>query len=200
MFVHAIRFAAPDPGLVKETFETWGREVAPGAAGWLGSTAGITPDGTFVRVARWESAEAFTANAERPETKAWSERADATPTGAPDVFPCPVTYQRLEGCSDDAGFVQVIIGRTGDAEALLALERDFESAASSFPPAVMGSVLGVTADGRFVETVYFTSEAEARVFERSERPAELRALFDKLQTLTSDATYHDLANPWLVSP
>jgi len=54
-------------------------------------------------------------------------------------------------------------------------------------------------DGAFVETVYFTSEAEARQAERIAPPPEMaQAMQDS--TMMGDMTYLDLHHPWLVSP
>jgi hypothetical protein len=40
-------------------------------AGWLGSTAGLTGDGQFVALARFESEEAARRNSVRPEQDQW---------------------------------------------------------------------------------------------------------------------------------
>jgi hypothetical protein len=53
--------------------------------------------------------------------------------------------------------------------------------------------------GDFTQTVYFTSEEEARAFER-EHPAESDPLLAEVFGLMSELRYHDLRSPWLQSP
>ena len=64
--------------------DEWVRELAPGADGWLGSTAGVTEDGTLVALARFESEEAAQRNSDRPEQGAWWERMAALFTSEPE--------------------------------------------------------------------------------------------------------------------
>src|SRR5262249_50539115 len=45
MFVQVIRGQATDPQELRSAFDTWYQQCAPGARGWLGSTAGVTDDG-----------------------------------------------------------------------------------------------------------------------------------------------------------
>lgn len=47
--------------------DEWREKLAPGAEGWLGGTYGVTDDGEFVAVVRFESREAATKNSARPE-------------------------------------------------------------------------------------------------------------------------------------
>lgn len=58
MFVQVIEGRVRDLEGLRRQFDTWMSELAPGADGYLGSTAGVAPDGTFVAVARFESQEA----------------------------------------------------------------------------------------------------------------------------------------------
>ncbi len=66
MFVQVFQGPVSDPAKVKETLDRWVAELAPGADGWLGSTAGVTDDGTFVGLARFDSEEAARRNSDRP--------------------------------------------------------------------------------------------------------------------------------------
>ncbi|MGE5763508.1 MAG: hypothetical protein ACM3ZF_06425, partial [Mycobacterium leprae] len=56
---------------MRAAFERWVEELAPGAAGWLGSTAGVTDDGRFIGLARFESEQAARRNSDRPEQGRW---------------------------------------------------------------------------------------------------------------------------------
>jgi hypothetical protein len=40
VFVQVIRGQVTDAGKVREALDRWAKELAPGATGWLGSTAG----------------------------------------------------------------------------------------------------------------------------------------------------------------
>ena len=51
--------------------DLWVRDLAPDAAGWLGSTGGVTADGRAVAIVRFESAKAARANSDRPEQSDW---------------------------------------------------------------------------------------------------------------------------------
>ena len=53
MFVQVIQGNVSDAAAVRARFERWRAELAPGADGWLGSTAGVTDDGRLVVVARF---------------------------------------------------------------------------------------------------------------------------------------------------
>ena len=83
MFVQVIQGAVSDAQRVRDHMETWTRDLAPGATGWLGSTAGVTADGQGVAVVRFESEEAARANSDRPEQGAWWEGMAALYTGDP---------------------------------------------------------------------------------------------------------------------
>ena len=67
-------------------------------------------------------------------------------------------------------FVQIIEGRTSDAEALAARGRTWESTAGKGAVGFLGVTSGVTADGRAVTIVRFESEAAALA--NAERPEQ----------------------------
>jgi hypothetical protein len=71
MFVQVIQGQVADAGPVREAFDRWARELAPGATGWLGSTAGVTDDGRLIALARFESEDAARRNSGRPEQDRW---------------------------------------------------------------------------------------------------------------------------------
>jgi len=58
VFVQVITGKVTDAAAVRARFDRWLEELAPGAKGWLGSTAGVTDDGRVVVLARFESEEA----------------------------------------------------------------------------------------------------------------------------------------------
>ncbi len=54
-------------------------------------------------------------------------------------------------------------------------------------------------DGGFTETVYFTSEADAREGERKALPADAKAHFDEWLGLVGGLRSIDLPDPWFWS-
>ena len=67
MFVQVIRGQVTDREQVHAALDRWSQQLAAGAPGWLGSTAGVTGDGRFIALARFESEEAARRNSARPE-------------------------------------------------------------------------------------------------------------------------------------
>jgi len=108
MFVQVITGKTSNAAQVRAAMDRWVEELAPGAEGWLGSTAGVTEDGRLVALARFESAEAAQRNSERPEQDQWwADTAqlldgDATFRNSVNVMP------DLRGNPDEASFVQIM--------------------------------------------------------------------------------------------
>jgi hypothetical protein len=65
-------------------------------------------------------------------------------------------------------------------------------------PEIIGATVALHGDGAFVQTVYFTSEEEARAHENMP-PPEMAQAMQADQSLMDDVTYLDLHQPWLVS-
>src|SRR5579859_6592271 len=96
--------------------DSWRRDLEPTAEGFLGGTYGITDDGEFVGVVRFDSREAAERNAARPEQGAWWADTEKCFTGEVTFHDCDEISLMLDGGSDDAGFVQVIQGKITDAD------------------------------------------------------------------------------------
>ena len=67
MFIQVIQGMCTDESMLRQHMDRWREELAPGAQGWLGGTYGMTDDGQFVAVVRFESREAAARNSLRPE-------------------------------------------------------------------------------------------------------------------------------------
>ncbi|WP_329521925.1 hypothetical protein [Spirillospora sp. NBC_01491] len=203
MFVQIIQGGlAADRAELKEALDRWERELESSAEGWLGTTAGVTDDGTFIGIVRFASVEAARRNSERPEQHRWWTETSKLFRGEVTFHDCTDVDLMMDGGSDDAGFVQVIQGRIRDLEGLRAYLRDMdEQALRGFRPDIIGSITAYHADGGFTEAAYFTSEAEAREGERSQPPQEMRDEMDKMMAFyEGEWTYLDLREPWLSSP
>ncbi len=199
MFIQVLKAKAKDREQVRSHLQSWRSEVG-GAEGWLGGTFGFTDDDTFIGVVRFESRDAAMRNSDRPEQTAWAEQSAALMDGPVEFLDYDETLTFLDGGSDDAGFVQVIQGRTDDTGAFRTLFDD-TSALRDRRPDVIGGTVGIASDGSFTQTVAFTDEASAREGEKnadmSDVPPEVA---EAMRTLMDGAEFYDLRDVWFESP
>ena len=200
MFVQVINAHVSDAAAVKALGERWYAELAPGATGWLGSTAGVTADGELVLLARFESADAAQRNSDRPEQGEWWSEAEQHFTDEPTFRNYDDVIEVGGGGSDDAGFVQVMFGKTSDPAREREITKEFDPVGTGFRPDILGGIACIDDDGTFTQAFYFTSEAEARAGEKEEVPEAMRESFEESMSRTSDLRYLDLTDPWLYSP
>jgi hypothetical protein len=201
MFVQVIQGQVADAGEVRAALDRWAAEVAPGSIGWLGSTAGVTEDGRFIALARFESEDAARRNSDRPEQDRWWAETSQLFSGEATFKDSSDVTVDLVGEPDEAGFVQVMQGRGTDTDRARELMSDDSSAWADFRPEILGSVAVGHEGGAYTMAVYFTSEAEAREGERREPPPELRAQMEEMAALNlGEPEYFDLKQPWLYSP
>jgi hypothetical protein len=201
MFVQVIRGHVSDADQVRAALDQWMRDLAPGATGWLGSTAGVTEDGRFIALVRFESADAARRNSDRPEQDRWW-------TEISKLFTSEVTFRDstdvtvdVNGDPDNAGFVQFMEGRGTDPDRAKELMSQNPQEWAAFRPDVIGSVAVGHEGGAYTMAMYFTSEAEAREGERKEPPPELAAQMAEMNTLSiGEPQFFDLKQPWLYSP
>ena len=201
MFVQVIQGRVSDKAQARAALDRWQQELSPGATGWLGSTAGVTEDGQFIALARFEDEAAARRNSNRPEQdRWWSETAklfdgEATFRDSSDVV------VDLAGDPDQAGFVQVIQGRTSDPARARELMSDDSDAWATFRPDIVGSVGASHEGGAYTMALYFTNEAEAREGEKKDVPPELQAQMEEMNKLeVGEPTFFDLKDPWLYTP
>jgi hypothetical protein len=200
MFLQVLQGKVSDAEAFNASIDTWVAELGPGADGWLGTTAGMHGDGSFIALVRFESAEAAQHNSERPEQGEWWSKTAATLDGDAsfDNFD-DVTLMR-DGGSDDAGFVQVMVGRVADVEKERAMTAQFTRLPAEFRPEIIGGVAGLHEDGTFVQAVYFTSEAAAREAEQQEPPEEMKDMMEEGMANSVEMTFIDLTQPMFQSP
>jgi len=201
MFVQMFTGKVTDAAAVREIFHDWPTGAGRDARGWLGSTAGVTDDGQLVALARFESEEVARANSERPEQGRWWESLAANLDGEASFFESSEVDEDLVGNPDDAGFVQVMQGRVSDSARARELASSDPEAWARARPDILGSLMLARDDGNYVMAIYFTSEADARQWEKAEPPAEMAGTMEEMGALqVGDVTYYDLRDPWLVSP
>jgi hypothetical protein len=201
VFVQVIQGQVSDAGKVRAAFDRWVQELAPGAIGWLGSTAGVTDDGRFIALARFESEEAARRNSDRPEQDQWWTETAKLFSGEASFKDSSDVTVDVTGDPDDAGFVQVIQGRGSDPGRARELMGQDSSEWAAFRPDILGSVGVGHEGGAYTMAIYFTSEEAAREGERKEPPPELKAQMDEMAALSvGEPEFFDLKQPWLYAP
>ncbi len=199
MFIQVIQGQVTDRDEAKAMVGRWASDVAPTGTGWLGTTAGVTPGGAFVAVARFESEEVARRYNDRPEQDQWWTETSKLFDGEVTVRDSIEVEEFLQGGSDEAGFVQVITGQARDVDRIKELSQQYGQYAH-LRPDLIGGVIALHAEGLFTQAAYFTSEAEARAAESQEPPEEVKAVMDEENDLISSLAYIDIDEPWLLSP
>jgi hypothetical protein len=197
MFIQVVQGKVADEAGLRVAMDRWMRDLRPGASGWLGTTSDITDDATFVAVVRFESEEAARRNSERPEQDArWADTRKCF-QGDVTFFDSSEVMTWLAGGSDDAGFVQVIEGHLKNPQLMRSMMEKYSQQMHEMRPDIIGGTVATHDDGEYVQTVYFTSEAEAREHEHIPPPAEVAELMaEEMQ----DARFLDLHHPTMTSP
>ena len=202
VFVQVIQGQVKDAGKTREALDLWERELAPGADGWLGSTGGVTDDGKFIELVRFESEAAARRNSERPEQDRWWKQTSRLFTGSGASFKesDEVTVD-VVGDPERAGFVQVIQGQGSDPDRARELMAQDSDEWAAFRPDIVASVAMQHEDGRYTMATYFTSEADARAGELKELPPELKEQMAEMGALTvGEPEFLDIKKPWMHSP
>lgn len=198
MFVQVIEGKVSDKSGLHRQLDRWQAELRSGAAGFLGSTSGVTDDGVGFAIARFESAAAAKTNSERAEQSAWWSETEKYFDGPVAFTDSEDIEEFLAGGSNDAGFVQVMKNFGGPGRAVVKdLDERFEKHASTWRPDLIGGLRIWTGEDSAVEVNYFTSEAAARENEKKEPPAELAELFAQYSDVIANTQFLDLRNPWL---
>jgi hypothetical protein len=201
MFAQVIQGRTANPEALDAALNQWQRDLAPGANGWLGSTSGVTEDGRAIAVVRFESEEAARRNSNRPEQDRWWSETSNLFDGEPTFRDSNDVTVDVQGDPDQAGFVQVMQGRSTDPERARKLMDQDADKWAEFRPDVIGSVAIGHEDGGYTMVLYFTSEAEAREAERKEPPPELQAQMEEMNKLSVGETeFFDLKQPRIISP
>jgi hypothetical protein len=201
MFVQVIQGRTSDAEQLRAAMDRWTRELAPGAHGWLGSTGGVTEDGRFIALARFESEEAARRNSDRPEQDRWWSDTAKLLDGAVTFRDSSDVTVDLPGDPDQAGFVQIMQGRGTDPDRVRELMSQDADKWAEFRPDILGSLAVGHDGGAYTMAIYFTSEADAREGERKELPAELTAQMEEMNKLSvGEPEFFDLTQPWLFSP
>ena len=201
MFVQVTQGKTSQAEALYEAMERWRSDLAAGAAGWLGTTAGVTDDGRAIAIYRFESEEDARRMSKRPEQEQWWTEAQQHFDAEPEVrFSNEVTLD-LRGDPDQAGFVQFRQGRVSDPDRAKELMARHSGELATARPDVLGSIVVEHGDGAYTAVSYFTSEAEARQGEQKPVPAELQPDMEEMGKLSiGEPEYFDLRRPMTLSP
>jgi hypothetical protein len=201
MFAQIIQGKTSNPQALTAAGEQWLQDLAPGATGWLGTTSGVTEDGRAIAVVRFESEEDARRNSNRPEQDQWWSQTSKLFDGEATFRDSTDVTVDVQGDPDQAGFVQIMQGRSSDPERAKQLMDQDADKWAEFRPDVVGSVSIGHDDGGYTMVLYFTSEAEAREGERKEPPPELQAQMEEMNKLSVGETeFFDLKQPTMFSP
>jgi hypothetical protein len=201
MFAQVIQGKTSNPQALAAAGEQWLQDLAPGATGWLGSTSGVTEDGRAIVVVRFDTEENARRNSNRPEQDQWWSQTSKLFDGEATFRDSTDVTVDVQGDPDQAGFVQVMQGRSSDPQRAQQLMDQDADKWAEFRPDVVGSVSIGHDDGGYTMVLYFTSEAEAREGERKEPPPELQAQMEEMNKLSVGETeFFDLKQPTMLSP
>ena len=201
MFVQVIQGQVTDAEQAHAAMDRWMEELAPEATGWLGTTAGVTEDGRFIALARFDSSADARRNSDSPAQDKWWHEFTSLLSGNATFHDTEDVVVDTHGDPDAAHFVQVMQGAGSNPERARELMGQHRDEWAAFRPEILGSEAAMYDDGDYTMAMYFTTEAEAREGEQKEAPPELQAEMDEMNSLAAGPpTFFDLKQPWLYSP
>lgn len=197
MFIQMVQGSCRRQDDLRRVVDDWCTSMSS-QAGWLGGTYGFTDDDNFVGVVRFDSKESCSRASARDDAGMWWAAAAECFDAAPELHESSDVTMMLNGGSDDAGFVQIMRGRVGNADKLRRMTGDTEmtNMLHEARPDIIGGTLAIEDDGHFIETIAFTSESEARERESMEMPAEVAS---EMAEAMAEVEYVDLHRPWFRS-
>lgn len=200
MFIQVIEGKVANQRRFREQLARWATDLMPGAYGYLGSTGGITEDGTCVLVVRFASEDDARSNSDRPEQGAWWAETKTCFEGEVRFHDTTDVHVMRHGDADAAGFVQVLEGHVTDREVARRLDVVADHALAVARPDLLETITAYHPDGEFTEVAYFSSELEARSDDAGEVPADVADELARFEAAMPTERYLDLREPWLTSP
>jgi hypothetical protein len=105
------------------------------------------------------------------------------------------------GDPSQAGFVQVMQGRSSDPDRARELMANDPTDWREIRPDILGTVSVGHGGGAWTMAIYFTSEESAREGERKEPPPQMQEMMKEMDALTiGEPVFFDLRDPWLHAP
>jgi hypothetical protein len=161
MFVQVVRGVVADAAAVMARLDHWLEHLAPGADGWLGTTAGVSRDHQLVSFVRFASEADARRSSDRVEQGQWWAESMLLFTGDVSFDNYDDVALFGDGGSDAAGLVEVFRGRVRPARsgcelagrlAGQAMERGRDAG-------LIGGLVGALPDGSFTQAAYFCRSA-----------------------------------------
>jgi len=201
MFVQVIKGKVSDSSAIRAALDKWLSELAPGATGWLGSTTGVTDDGTLIGIVRFNSLESAQSKSDRPEQGRWWAETERLFDGEVAFEDGNDVDEYVTGDWDRAGFVQVMQGQVSDLDRARSVMQRRPDNFEQIRPDIVAMLDLAHQEGRWTSVIYFTSEAEARQRESQDPPPEFAAMMDEMASISvSETRFYDLRQVWLDSP
>jgi len=200
MFIQLIEGRVSDESAVRSRWDAWMSDIAPGAQGWMGSTGGVSDDGVFVAMARFESGDAAQASGLRDEHQRWWADTQPILDGNSYLINCGDVSVLGEGGADKAGFVRVMHAQVADGARVRTIEAETEESFRRLRPDFLGGLRGWYGQRGLVAVDYFTSEKAVQKGDAKELPVEVKKQFDEWYSLLDGLRFIDLPRPWLASP
>lgn len=193
MFIQVVQGKVRDAEHWRRELRRWRTELKPRATGYLGTTAGVTPDGRAIALFRFESEQHALTNSTQPAQQSWWNQAVKAFDGKVTIHNCKDVDLAIGGGSNWAGFVQVVQGRAKDQEVMRRRVREMEGQLRAARPDIMGVVIAWHGDGGFTQPVYFTSSYAARQREAATANDEMDRQYMAL--MEGPPTFFDLMPP-----
>jgi hypothetical protein len=199
MFIQVIESHTSDAAGLRRFLAEERAAAMRDAIGFVGSTTAIAPDGTVATMARFESAELAAQNSSRPEQTAFFDRLTAFMDAEPTFHESSEVDTMLAGGSNDAGFVQFMIGTATDKARARSAGSEPPQEFRDARPDVIGSTTVWDGDW-WCQVVYFTSEAEAREGEKGfdAMPDDDKARMADMMSALGEPRFIDGPDPILV--
>lgn len=195
MFVQVVRGFVADPSATFARLDDWLEHLAPGAEGWLGTTAGVTADRELISFVRFASAAAARRSSDRVEQGLWWAGSVLLFTGEIDFDNYDDVEMLGDGGADGARAVEVLLGRTRQGRPVEDLGARLSALTADPAAAAIGGLLGRHDDGRFTHAVWFCHSAP----DRSRPVLDPQRLVDS-RLLSPDLRVLRLESLWLGSP
>jgi hypothetical protein len=200
MFIQILQGRVADEAGVRREVERWLGDLGVQAPGWLGLTAGIGDDRTFLAVLRFASGAAAMANDRRPELATWRAAIKQHLVGPVRLDQCPVVRTPKAGSPARAGFVRILQGRVADPARLATLQGEVEHTLQRQPhllEVVVGEHEG--GHGYFTEVASYVSERAVRAAERA-MPVESAKQLGMVRSYMERLRLIELHDPWTFLP
>lgn len=144
-----------------QAWHNWLKEVGSRLPGWLGGTSGISPDGKFIALLRFEAITAGVFTSERPGEDKWWADVTRCFAEAPIVVDSSEVDVAMTGSPEEASSVQFVLARTRNPARVRRLNARLKPLVARHHPDVIGNIVAWHSNGDMTEAVYFAPAGSA---------------------------------------